>query len=99
MSAPYNYSLIENSTGLLPLFQQVNEWTAGAMSILFLAIIALVMFAATRNQDSKTGFLVISFITTLSASMLFLLELVKMSVVGVCIALFIGAFMYYFLSD
>lgn len=99
MTQPYNYSLIENSTGLLPLFQQVNTWTAGAMGFVFLGAIALVMFAATRNQDTRTGFVVISFTTLLSSAMLFLLELLSMAGVGICIALFVGALLHYYLSD
>ena len=95
----YNYSILENSTGLLPIFQQANEWTGGYMALMFLFVVAVVMFAATRNQDSRVGFVVITFITTISASLLFVLELVAMGTVGVCIALFVAALMHYFLSE
>ncbi len=53
---------------------------------------------AVSKQDTKVSFLSISFLTAISSGLLFMLGLVQMPIVGVCIALFVGAMVYYFVS-
>jgi len=94
----YDQTAIENSTSLLPVLQTVNTWSNGLLGIVLLGVVSVVMFASTRNQDTRVSFVVISFITMLSSALLYLLEMVKQEAVGFCIALFVGALMHFFLT-
>ena len=64
--ANYNESLIDNATGLGGLYAALNDASGMVLSMMILAVLAIIVFIATKQYyDTKTAFLSASFLTTI----------------------------------
>lgn len=62
----YNETLVDNATGIVDLYIAVNTESDMLLSIMMLAVTALVIFIASKQvYDTKTSMLASSFVATI----------------------------------
>ena len=93
--AIYDTTALDNSTDVYQIFFNINAISNGLLANMLLAMISLVLIMVFRNRgDFKDVLLGVSFMVSFIAVLMFLAELVTISVFYFPFILLIGAVIY-----
>lgn len=90
---PFNYPGNETS-GLVQLFQLVNDYTQGYLGVAIIIIVAFVSFLSTKDYSTDRAFGFASFLTLITSLFLRFLNLINDMVFFITILLFILSAIY-----
>lgn len=90
----YNTTFLNGTTQVTGVYEGVNSMTDGLYSGLILLVLFIVCFIAMKRYDSDVAFLVTSFIVSIAAVFMLVMEWISVTIFAIPVVLLIIAMFY-----